>query len=356
MQLQSPGLAATLSSRRSVLGLGLASVAAGMLPSVEARAAESLVFVGFGGPTQEHYNKDIFDDLKKELGIELVNAYGVDMAKLRAQVMSGKTEWDILAVTAAMAFNGLRDGLLEPIDYSIVTNANDLLLPRREAGVPIYTYAGGIVFDPKRHPPGKHPTTWAEFWDVKNFPGRRGLRNRPDEILELALLADGVKPKDLYPLDVDRGFRSLEKIKPHVQNWIAQTGQTTSLVRSGELDFTYGTLGAVLDLKANGVSLDWASKNPVLVTPYMVVAKGSRHRNTAMKFLNGVLSAKSQASLANNYPGAAYVVKSARALATPDALKYQPDYDGPDAVVMNDDWWDVNFKAVSDRFRAFLLS
>ena len=49
---------------------------------------------------------------------------------------------------------------------------------------------------------------------MKKFPGRRALRNHPIATLEAALMADGVAPDKLYPLDVDRAFKKLEEIKP----------------------------------------------------------------------------------------------------------------------------------------------
>ena len=59
----------------------------------------------------------------------------------------------------------------------------------------------------------KKPLSWADFWNVKDFPGKRALPDYASYALPLALLADGVKPENLYPLDVDRAFASLQKIK-----------------------------------------------------------------------------------------------------------------------------------------------
>src|SRR3546814_15744266 len=68
---------------------------------------------------------------------------------------------------------------------------------------------------------GAVPRNWADFWDVKRFPGKRGMRKTPKYSLEFALMADGVPADQVYPTlrtprGVDRAFRKLDEIKPNV--------------------------------------------------------------------------------------------------------------------------------------------
>ena len=74
----------------------------------------------------------------------------------------------------------------------------------------------------------KAPSNWAEYWDVEGFPGRRSLRKNPIDTLEQALMADGVAPADLYPLDVDRAFAKLDEIKEKIAIWWTGGAQTVS--------------------------------------------------------------------------------------------------------------------------------
>jgi putative spermidine/putrescine transport system substrate-binding protein len=50
------------------------------------------------------------------------------------------------------------------------------------------------------------PTSWADFWDTKKFPGKRGLRKGAKYTLEFALMADGVAPKDVYKVAGEQGW------------------------------------------------------------------------------------------------------------------------------------------------------
>ncbi|MSP88244.1 MAG: ABC transporter substrate-binding protein [Alphaproteobacteria bacterium] len=343
------------SRRRFLTGVAAAVSAPAIIASGKASAADSLVFVGWGGTQQKAYDQICLQPLAKEIGVTLINAYGPDLAKLKAQVTAGKVEWDIMSLTGAMALGAQREKLLEPIDYSIVTNASDLTLPKHEACLPWYLYWGGIGYDPKRHPPGKFPTTWPEFWDVKRFPGRRALRNRPDEILEVALLADGVQPKQLYPLDVDRAFRSLDRIKPHITHWIAQTQQTVSLIQSNEIDFNYVYKGRVLAAQEEGASIEIADEYPLVSTTLVAVARGTRNKKAAMQLLNGLLRPDMQAAFVNGLPGTGIVTRAAASKLSPAVLKVLPDPTSPKVAINNDDWWADNYQKVALRFKEWLL-
>ena len=354
---QIPSRSSAPPSRRAfIAGAAAALAAPAILRSGAVHAANSLVFVGWGGTLQKIYDEVVLQPIAKSLGIQLINAYGPDLAKLKAQVTTGKIEWDLMSLTGAMAVGAERDKLLEPIDYSIVKNAANLVLPKHEACLPWYSYWGGIGYDPKRHPPGKFPTTWAEFWDVKRFPGRRGLRNRPDEILEIALLADGVAPKQLYPLDVDRAFRSLDKIKPAVVHWIAQTQQTVSLIQSNEVDFTYVYKGRVLAAQPEGVSIEIADEYPLVNTTLVAAAKGTRNREAVMRFLDAMLTPEMQAAFVNALPGNGTATNNVKHLLKPEVLSVLPDPTSPKVAINNDDWWADNYLKIAPRFKEWLLT
>lgn len=54
--------------------------------------------------------------------------------------------------------------------------------------------------------------------------------------MEAALLADGVPPEKLYPLDIDRAFKSLDRLKPQITTWWSSGAQSQSLIRDGEVE------------------------------------------------------------------------------------------------------------------------
>ena len=62
------------------------------------------------------------------------------------------------------------------------------------------------------------------------------MLNNPVRTLQFALVADGVPLDKVFPIDVDRAFKKLEQIKPHIKVWWTQGNQSQQLMRDGEVD------------------------------------------------------------------------------------------------------------------------
>lgn len=85
----------------------------------------------------------------------------------------------------------------------------------------IWTQA--VVFDALAFEQRK-PTTLTDFFDLVRFPGRRGLGVSAVGTLEMALLADGIPPEDVYdvlrrPGGVDRALAKLDSLGGAVSFW-----------------------------------------------------------------------------------------------------------------------------------------
>ena len=227
-----------------------------------ARAAKNeLVFVGFGGSYQDGQTKALFEPFEKETGIKVIQTTGVDIAKLRAQVQSRNVEWDLISIPDRLRYTAVKDGLLMPLDYKTI-NAKDVM----PALVTEYAVGGVTIpmlltYSTKAYPAGKEPRTWMDFWDPQKFPGPRGLYNAPTYILEFALIADGAPKDKLYPLDVPRAFKSLDRVKAAVKVWWSQFPQPGVLLKSGEITMTPWTrsISFIQEGEPLGISYDGAA-------------------------------------------------------------------------------------------------
>lgn len=350
MILQRPDI-----TRRNALkaGAGLLAAPAVIIPG-RALGAESIVYISYGGATQDAEEKAIIRPFERDTGVKVVSASGPDLAKLKVQVMTGAIEWDVIDLIGSQASAAERQGLLEPLDESVI-DTSDMAIPKGAASLPWYVYGGGIGYDPRRTPNGKYPTDWPGFWDVARFPGRRGLRTRPDENLEMALMADGVPAKHLYPLDVDRAFRSLDRIKPHVSKWIPGTPETISLIQNNEVDFDYTYSGRVLAAKKQGISVEFVYHAEIVTPASVCVTKGTKHKAAAMKLVAYFMHPELQAAFCN-IMGYGPVKRAAMKLLTPETMAQQPNLDDPDTCVTDTAWWAQNFAAVNKRFSEWLIS
>ncbi|GGE49643.1 ABC transporter substrate-binding protein [Agaricicola taiwanensis] len=342
-----------LISRRTVLVQGAAALAAPYILSTKARASDPLVLVFAGGSTQVALEEAIIKPFTAETGIPVTIVNTIDMAKLKIQVQSKSVEWDLFDYVGPALMQAGAEGLLEEIDPDVFKGTKMFDNPSPYM-VGYGFYVGGICFDPKRNP--NAPRNYPEFWDVEKFPGRRGLRLRASETLECALLADGVPPKEIYPMDVDRAFRSLAKIKPHIRKWVEQTQQTVDLVKTGELDYSYTYLNRVKAIQDAGISMDFSQDQLVVYGSYYCVPKGAPHKDAAMKYLSFVL--QNPERLADFCRRVSVVPGNLNANAYLDdaAKKLLPDLNNPAYAVLNNAWWGENFAAIEPRFKEFILS
>jgi putative spermidine/putrescine transport system substrate-binding protein len=193
-----------------------------------------------------------------------------------------------------------------------------------------------------------------DFWDGKGFPGRRGLRTRISETLEMALIADGVDPQKLYPLDVERGFKALDRVKPLVKKWIEATPETVSLLAAGEVDFTYTYASRVKPAQRAGTSIEASFEQTLNSLEYLAVAKHTKNKEAAMRYVAFCLRPDRQAAFADALSFAPNTAKGFE-LASADAKKFMPDMNKPTNAFVDDAWWAGHYVALQKRYTEWML-
>jgi putative spermidine/putrescine transport system substrate-binding protein len=347
-------------SRRRFLGTAAAgALATAALPatatSARAQGKRELVFVGFGGSYQDGQTKALFEPFEKETGIKVVQTTGVDLAKLRAQVQSKNVEWDLISIPDRLRYTAVKDELLQKLNYSVI-NAKDIMLPQlvTEYAVGCVTIPMLLTYSTKAYAQGKAPMTWHDFWDAKKFPGPRGYYNAPTYSLEFALIADGVPKDKLYPLDVPRALKSLDRIKPDVKVWWSQFPQPGVLLKSGEITATPWTrsISFVLEGEPMGISYEGAA----LTYEAWVVPKGAPHADNAMKFINWALQPKPQAELTKyiafgptNSKAMEFVNPKLKPLLSSDPDNIKKGF------LLSGDWWGPNLDKVNEQWNEWRL-
>ena len=328
-----------------------------LMSAVYVHAQERKVVISsWGGDYEKAFKMAMAEPFEKATGIKVIVTSYPDFAKMKAMVDSGNIEWDVVDVEDRDLRRGMRAGLFEPLDYNIIDKKD--LIPEMVTpyGVGIEYWAGILAYSKKKYPSGNHPKSWADFWDVNKFPAKRALYNNPYMMLEIALLADGVPRERLYPLDVDRAFKSLDKIKSHIAVWWTRGAQPPQLLTDGEVDLTYAYSGRIAVIKRAGIPADIEWNNGLLNPEYLTILKGSKNKKEAMELIAFCTQAKPQAGFnqAMNYGP---INKKAWDLidlkAAPD-IPTVPDNAGKLATI-NGDWWAENEAKVLERWHTWIL-
>jgi putative spermidine/putrescine transport system substrate-binding protein len=285
-----------MSRRNFAKGLGLTSLALAA-PAVftgRAQAADTTITVtSWGGTYHEMVKKIFVEPFTAETGIAVQLVDNGDMAKVKAQVLSNSVTWDVIDAPAGFATSGAKEGLWESLDPSL-SGMSGLLQAPNEYYMPMYLYSGGILWHNERTPGDAHPVDFAGFFDIEKFPGRRCMRALAQETLEMALIADGVAPKDLYPLDVERAFAKLDQLKPFVSKFAGSTPEQVSSVAQNEADFSYSYYNRVKATQDSGTPLDFSFEQTNNALDFFAIPKGSKNKEAAQRFIEFCLRPSSR--------------------------------------------------------------
>lgn len=351
-----------LLKRGALAGAGLAAAPAALGYAAQAASAAAeksitLTFVSFGGAYQTAQTKAWLEPfMKSHPNIKIVQDQPVDYSKIKAQVEAGNVTWDVVDVGNDFGLERNRDILL-PIDAKVVKNANKplpgVVNSRYRVGDMIY----GVVqaYRTDKMPKGRVPQGWADFFDTQRFPGKRGLwKFVSGGLLEFALVADGVNPRKLYPLNVNRAFKKLDTIKKDIVWW--NTGaQSAGLLADGEVTIGMSWNGRIFDIQKQGAPVKIQWNQAFQTQDFLVVPKGTRHPREAMQLIAYITSCKQAGRLSNFIP---YAPPYACALdsVNPKVKKHLPTTYTSKALFFNDRWWDKNFAEVDKKFQSWLQS
>ncbi len=287
-------------SRRFFMGLcaalGITPALARLTPALA--DAKDLVLCNWGGDAVRGMKASWVDPyLKKFPGRKMViDGTGPSTSRIRLMVQSGKVTWDVMDRNLHTALELGPEGILEKIDYSIVDKSKVRPEHAVEWGMGNYIYAMVLTYHTKKWG-DMVPQNWADVWDFKKFPGKRGFRREPDGTLEAALMADGVPMDKIYPLDVKRALDMHKKMKEHaIYYTVIADGQNA--FRNGEIH-----LGMLLNtrswpLKQDTKGLyDWTWNQGVSWGGAWMVPKGAQGGTAIWEFIKSTSDPAKQADL-----------------------------------------------------------
>lgn len=316
---------------------------------------KQLVVVSWGGDYQAAQDKAMFQPFIKDTGANLVVDGPVNIGKVKTMVDSGNIQWDVVDALGQDIPKLIAEDLLEPIDYSIVEKTDLLDGAASEYDVDIDYYSTVLSYNKDNLPGDKVPESWADFFDTKNFPGSRSLYKSPITTLEIALLADGVPMDQLYPLDVDRAFKMLDKIKKDIV-WWEQGAQPAQLLSDKEVVLAAAWNARIAGAINSGQSLDYTYNQGILDAESWVVVKGTKNKETAMEFINYASKAQPQADLLTEMPYGPTNTKAFELMDEEYAKSLPTHEDNVDKQMFLDvEYWNDNFNEINDRFQAWLL-
>jgi putative spermidine/putrescine transport system substrate-binding protein len=319
----------------------------------------TLVFMGSGGALQEAEVKAYVEPYKKlNPHVTIVFDSPVNYAKIKAMVESGNVTIDLVEGGPQFGVSAEHIKLLEKIDCTIVpcSRLQPEKYPQTGYRIAQNLSATAMGYRTDKFPAGKEPQGWADFFDLQRFPGKRALLKLPTSIgsqgiLEAALLADGVEPAKLYPLDIPRALRKLDTIRSEIV-FAADNQGCAEKLATGE---------AVMALCYNGRFYNfWKAGAPIAMqwntafqqSGYLTIPKGTKNLQEVMKFAAFMVSDEYAAGVTEYIPyGPANQVAAKKS--SPATKDWNPALYQDRGIVLNDAWWSENLTEAVKQWTAW---
>jgi len=313
----------------------------------------------YGGTMQETQTKAYFEPFEKLSGIKVRAFPGADPTKVKAMVETGNVEWDMAQLSRGSIMNLMKTGdYFEKIDYSLIDDGVGKEY-RFEYGLEMLVWAQVLAYRTDALK-GAAPQGWADFWDTRKFPGDRAMYGTSSggwPEMEFALMAAGVPPDQLYPIDVDKALASYGKIKKDVVKWWDTGAVPIQLLTDREVVMTTVWNGRMAALQAAGVPAAICWNQGLLKRDAWGIPKGAKNKVNALKFAAYSTMAIPQARIALGIPYGSVNIDSNKYI-PPERQTVLPS--SPDIkknlVNYNYDWWIANREVVIPKFNKWLLS
>ena len=343
--------------RRGVLG---AAAAAPFVLSGCARdkGPPTIGFASTGGVYNDILRRVWIDDFEKQTGIRVNLSSTTSMAQTKLQTTTDRPQWDVVELNGPWYVLAVEQGLLLPLDGDIV---NLKAFPPeyvRPYGVEYALFNNCIAWDKRVIGDGLEPSGWADVWDTRKRPGKRSL----DTVigagtLEMALMADGVDPEKLYPLDLDRAFRSLDRLGRDNIVWSHSFPETIQRLMSQEVSLASSWPYRVASANRGGAKLGMNFNQCAVGGDWLCVVKTTRNPQAAFRLINAMIS--------NTQACAEFSRLTHYGTPNLDSLKLIPKEDAdqvptsaalsPKLFRPDDNWWAANLVRVSTRFKEWQL-
>ena len=298
---------------------------------------------------------------------------GID--ELRRMVTSAQYDWDVMDMELPDAIAACGGGLLEPMDTASLPPGADGTPAQRDfvanalgrCWVGSVVYSQVVAYSAYRFGDAR-PQSIGDFFDLARFPGPRALRRVSAKFnLEMALLADGVGPHDVYRMlttrqGVDRALAKLGSLRPALV-WTSSSAESVAMLNDGRVACATALDGDVYEAAqhGNGVGVIWDRE--LYELDVFAVPRGNPKKTRAMEFVRFATSSQALAGVADWVPygparrsSLSFVAKNPE-LGT-EMAPFLPTARAHfvNAFPVDDAWWLRHGAAIEARWQAWLAS
>lgn len=343
---------------RSAIAAALPALSEGLTDPAFADS-KTITFACYGGSYNDNITKAFLTGFEAKTGISVDLGANASLALAKLQASADPAQWDIVELTGPEYEVAVRQNLLLPYDYNVINAAKIPTEYKKPNGIKYALFLFVMAWDRRKIADADAPRSWTDFWDTAKYPGKRSMSaNLGDgSVLEAALLADGVSIDNLYPLDVDRAFKSLERLGKDNIIWHSTNQEPIQQLTSGEVALATSFNGRVIPADRSGAMIGFTAEYGGVSGDYLGVVKTTAHGPEAFKLIDYMVS--DSVADAEYMKLTTYTSPNTEALGSvpqdlASTLPTNPALKGK-VFVKNDAWWADNLEKTLLRFKQWQL-
>ena len=266
--------------------------------------------------------------------------------------------WDLIEVNGTELRAGCAAGLFAKLDPARIGGAAHYLPQAIDpCGIGAILQTTALAWDRDKF---AGTPSWADFWDVAKYPGKRGLREGVRGNLELALMADGVAPADVYkvlatPDGVNRAFRKLDQLRPYLVWWKTPAEAAKTLAAGGVLMTSAPTDAIVAAARDTHRDFGIRWSDSLYDVLSWAIARTSPNQAAALEFLYFAGTPAIEGRLAARFGEGGLAVGANDGLSPAAAsLSTTLPANMKGSLPLNDAFWQTHLAALRQRFDAWL--
>lgn len=356
-------VAALVCSACVQVSAGQVAFAQGVLPPEvrEGVSGELVWHDTSGGATSRARNATIEKSFTAETGVTLKADFNADMTKFFAAMESdAPIPWSMVEFPTKGDFIRARDaGYLEKLDPKVIDFSKLERSAYDEYGVDVMRYGIVLTYNTEKFSGETAPTSMRDIYDVEKFPGKRCLFKYPQfgAVLESALLADGAAGDALYPLDLDRAFAKLDKIKSDII-WWGNGDEAIRLLASGECSIGIAWSGRVYSaVKNDSAPLAMVWKDSLYAQAVYGIPRGAPNAAAAQALIaHFIADTEAQKALVREIPYTTAIVALDASSYGEEMLPWIVAGDNAKVAFLEDaGYYSAHLPEVVDRFNRWIV-
>jgi putative spermidine/putrescine transport system substrate-binding protein len=305
-----------------------------------------------GGTYGEALEEAYFKPFEEKCGVEVIPVSSKRTFEQLVQMHeAGHYQYDMGSSLGYEFPLGIEKGIYARLPHNFWDGIEQNMIEQgmSEYGAWNSTFSHVLAYSTNALPEEFGENGWADFWDVEKYPGKRSLNDDP-RALVFALLADGVAPEDIYPVDYDRAFAKMDAIRPHILFWWKAGDQPAQGIVNGEIVAASAFNGRVSSRAQAGEPIANTWNQHLFQVGWNVVIEDAPNERNAVALLRFMQNPEGQAKQAEmtQYLGAN---KAAFELLPPEITEIlaSAHLDDPHAIY-DQDWWTANIEDATERW------